>query len=55
MTCCIGDMIVALGCDTMCLIQESYYCMLRILESHGADGSTFDKVLNRILRISDKI
>ena len=36
--------IFELGCDTMCLIQESDYCMLRILESHGVDGNPFDQV-----------
>ena len=36
---CIG-VIVAL----VCLIQESDYCMLRILESHGVDGNPFDQV-----------
>ena len=40
---CIG-VIAASGCDTMCLIQESDYCMLRILESHGVDGNPFDQV-----------
>ena len=38
------DVIATTGCDTMCLIQESDYCMLRILESHGVDGNPFDQV-----------
>ena len=46
MMCCIG-VSVAL-CYTTCLIQESDYCMLCFLESHGADGSTFDKVTSHI-------
>ena len=46
---CYTGVIVA-----MCLIQESNYCVLCILESHRADGSTFDKVL-RMFRIKSDL